>query len=105
MKYCTCQDSWKYFKIVDMDIQKPRIQIRFQSLGKNKTTLLEMSRSCDLPDYLYNTNFEFCAKEHVRIEVHGGKITLIGASHVGSFPTKILNDFILSCPFSDFDKN
>lgn len=105
MKYCVCQDSWESFKILDMNIERARIHIRFQSFGGTRTQLLDMSRSCDIPEYLYNTNFKFAANEHIRIEVFGGKILLIGTSHVGSSPTTIINDFQLKCPFSDFDEN
>lgn len=87
-----------------MDIERPHINIRFHSFGGTRTPLLEISRSCDLPQYLYNTNFKFALKEHVRIEVFGGTILLIGTSQVGSSPTTIINEFQANCPFSDFDK-
>lgn len=104
MKYCICQDAWRYFKIVDMDVERYRLNIKMQRYGGARRVLLEISRSCDMPKYLNETNFEFSANEHVKIEVKGGKITLIGVSHAGSTPTKIDNSFLYNCPFSDFDK-
>lgn len=103
MKYCICQDSWRYFRIVNLNVEREYLSIFMQNYGEIRRKLIGLPRRCDPPEYLLTTKFEFSPREHVKIEVLGGKIILIGASHVGSWQTTVSNSYRLKCPFSDFD--
>lgn len=97
-EYCICEDVWKSFKIVDISLINSTIKIDITTCGGLKKNLIDIQHYRNVPHFLRVIDFEFEAREHVKIQVRGGYITLLGHSYNGA--TK--NNSI--CPFKNMNE-
>lgn len=96
-EYCICENSWKHFKIVDINPLYSAIKIDITSYGALKKNLIDIQHFRCVPYFLRTLEFEFETREHVKIEVSGGYITLLGQSYNGG----IYNNNQSTCPFKN----
>lgn len=100
-EYCICEHSWKHFKIVDINPLYATIKIDITSYGGLKKNLIDIEHFRCVPNFLRILDFEFEAREHVKIEIcGGGYITLLGESYNGGSYSNIHS----TCPFKNLNK-
>lgn len=102
--YCICKDSWKSFKIVDINLANSKIKIDITSYGGLTKNLVDIKQYRCAPYFLQVTDFEFEPREHVKIEVYGfatfgGHITILGQSYNGGMNSNISE----TCPFMNIN--
>lgn len=97
--YCICQDVWKHFKIVDIYSTFSSIEIYMTCHGGLKKKLLDIQQFHHIPIFLTLTKLEIEPREHVKIDVIGGNITLLGQSYAGAEEMNSRMKFSLNCPF------
>lgn len=102
--YCTCQDVWRNFKIVDVNPTLSSIKIYMICHGGLTKTLLDISQFHHMPKFLALTDFEFEPREHVGISVFGGSITLVGQSYDGADEINTRRQLSAQCPFSNVNQ-
>lgn len=102
-KYCVCQSSWKYFRIVKVDVASPILTISITVDNGCESELLSLRKGESLPHFWSSILFEFNVNDHAKIVVKGGSITLLGVSYEG-IRRGNSNRFNELCIFNDFNK-
>lgn len=105
-KYCVCQDSWRKFKIVNINPQRDFYQIRVCTSDKMMRKVISSFKNCSHSlEFLNGLDFEFEPNDHVKFECDAVDITLVGVAYEGSKPSYFRNRFEFSCPFSEFEES
>lgn len=100
-KYCTCHVQWKNLKIINAIVLDKTLDVILTPEDGVRTTIVSLGRGQQLPSNL--PVFEFSYEQHVRIEVMGGSITLIGSIFEGCYKSIDTKAYISSCIFSDIE--
>lgn len=101
--YCICKGQWKNFVITDIDIFHEQLKVFITPDDGLRCLLLRMDRGAVKPCNIMKTNFSFALRQHVKIEVQGGKICIAGVSYDGLRRVVSINKFTEECPFGDFE--
>ena len=101
--YCVCKGSWKYFSISRIDVTEEVIRVFITPEDGVRILLFKMSRGDVKPDYLMRKIFSFGLHQHLKIEVEGGMICLVGTSYEGEKRMNYTFNYPIGCPFSDIE--
>lgn len=98
-KYCTCQSAWKSMSVVYANVYKNLLEIYIAPEDGTRCCVFKQKKSGSLsPRYL---EFNFDKWEHVKIEVVGGEITLLGVSDDEGERHKACIRFTSGCSFGN----
>lgn len=102
-KYCICHTSWNSFRIVSVDVIDITLSIYLTAEDGRKSILLTMRRGELLPPFVTSISYQFDVNEHLKIEVVGGSIILVGNAYNGIRRINYTKRFHEQCVFNDFD--
>lgn len=100
-KYCTCHAQWKTFQIINAVVLDIIMQVFLTAEGGTRTQIFSLNRGQEM-----STNipiFHFSHNQHIKIEVIGGMISLVGTVYEGGFKDINVHSYKPSCVYSEID--
>lgn len=100
-KYCICNASWKTMKIIHDNAIKNFVEV-YMTAEDGSKCLVHRTKRGSAPT---SHELSFSPWQHVKIEVLGGTVTVVGTCEIDARKHIASNNFIIGCPFDSFDDN
>lgn len=98
-KYCVCGLMWKTIKIVNYKIFHDFLEIYLTPSGGEKVCILKIRNGESNTNALNHMMISLSVWQHIKIEVYGGDISIMGKTNFGETPINIPDHFATNCPF------
>lgn len=102
-KYCTCHVQWKTFQIINAIVLDIIMQVFLTAEGGARTQIFSLNRGQQMPTNI--PIFQFSHNQHIKIEVIGGMISLVGTVYEGGFKDINVYSYKPSCVYSEIDEH
>lgn len=98
-KFCTCQEAWSNLKILNATVSTSTSLLEVYATPEdgNMCLLLRLRNGESVPTSLNEMNFK--PHQHIKIEIYGGEVTIIGQVYDGAEKHRNRDAFPFNCPF------
>lgn len=96
--FCTCNNGWLTFKFIHANVRCDILKVYITAEDGKRCIALTLARGQQIPPHL--DEFRITFREHVKIEVKGGEVTIVGWLKDGTEKRISGNFFPRECPFA-----
>lgn len=98
-EFCVCGGVWKKLKIISVVVSSDILKVYCTPVNGNMSMIFSLRKG---ENFLSHINFDlnFSQFQHVKFEVIGGEIVILGECYDGTSAYRIMNSFPSNCPFA-----